>query len=202
MARLTPTERRDRIIDAALAVARRNGLAATTVRDVAAEMGSSSGLIHHYFDSMDDVLAEVFERVAAQDLEQSQAEMAAAPDPLAAVATFIRTYAPIDRDWSFQLWLDAWAEAARRPRLQAASRRLNLAWVELLEETIRTGVEAGRFACPDPAGAAWRILSVLDGLALQIVAHPSVIARGDVERWGAAVAERELGLAAGALAAS
>jgi AcrR family transcriptional regulator len=199
MARLTPADRRDRIIDAALAVARRNGLATTTVRDVAAEMGSSSGLIHHYFDSMDDVLAEVFERVAAQDLEQSRAEMAAAPDPLAAVSTFIRTYAPIDRDWSFQLWLDAWAEAARRPAIQATSRRLNLEWQGLLERTIAAGVGSGAFVCRDPDGAAWRILSLLDGLALQVVAHGTTITRQDVVAWATAAAERELGLAAGAL---
>ncbi len=200
MARLTPAERRERIIEAALAVARRKGLATTTVRDVAAEMGTSSGLLHHYFDSMDDVLAEVFERVAARDLEQSRAEMAATADPIQALTTFVRTYAPIDRDWSFQLWLDAWAEAARRPRLQATSRRLNLAWVSLLEEAIRNGVRSGQFTCADPSGAAWRVLSLLDGLALQVVAHPAVIDRTDVERWGAAVAERELGLDAGTLA--
>ena len=200
MARLPSAERRERIIEAALSVARRKGLATTTVRDVATEMGTSSGLVHHYFDSMDDVLAEVFERVAAHDLEQSRAEMAARPDPIEALAAFVRTYTPIDRDWSFQLWLDAWAEAARRPRLQATSRRLNLAWVAMLEEAIRNGLRSGQFTCADPPGAAWRILSLLDGLALQIVAHPSVIAREDVERWGAAVAERELGLAPGTLA--
>ena len=200
MARLTPAERRERIIAAALAVARRKGLATTTVRDVAAEMGTSSGLLHHYFESMDDVLAEVFERVAAQDLEHSRAEMAATADPVEALATFVRTFAPIDRDWSFQLWLDAWAEAARRPRLQAASRRMNLAWVDLLAETIRNGLLSGQFTCADPTGAAWRVLSLLDGLALQVVAHPAVIARDDVERWGAAVAERELGLGPGTLA--
>jgi AcrR family transcriptional regulator len=200
MARLTPTERRETIIDAALAVARAKGLATTTVRDVAARMGTSSGLIHHYFDSMDDVLAEVFERVAAGDIEQSRAEMAATPDPTTALATFIRTYAPIDRDWSFQLWLDAWAEAARRPRLQATSQRLNLAWVALLEDTIGSGLRTGEFTSRDPAGAAWRILSILDGLALQVVAHPGVIARDDVERWGASVAELELGLRPGSLA--
>jgi AcrR family transcriptional regulator len=200
MARLSPADRRAAIVAAALAVARRKGLASTTVRDVAAEMGTSSGLIHHYFDSMDDVLAEVFERVAAHDLEGSRAEMAETPDPVSALATFIRTYAPIDRDWSFQLWLDAWAEAARRPRLQEASQRLNLAWVELLETTIREGLAAGAFASADPTGAAWRILSILDGLSLQVVAHPGVIDRADVERWGAAAAEAELGLAAGSLA--
>lgn len=65
---MTPEERREAIVDAALAVAVRKGLGATTVRDVSAEMGTSSGLIHHYFDSMDDVLATAFDRAAGQDL--------------------------------------------------------------------------------------------------------------------------------------
>jgi AcrR family transcriptional regulator len=64
MARLSPSDRRDAIVAAALEVARRKGLAATTVRDVAAEMDTSSGLIHHYFESMDEVLALAFARVA------------------------------------------------------------------------------------------------------------------------------------------
>ena len=62
--RMSPTERREAIVDATLAVMLRQGMAATTARDVAHEMGTSSGLIHHYFDSMDDVLAAAFERVA------------------------------------------------------------------------------------------------------------------------------------------
>ena len=93
---------------------------------------------------------------------------------------FLRTYTPADKDWSFQLWLDAWAEAARRPALQATSRRLNLAWQGSLERTIRAGVADGSFRCADPSGAAWRILSLLDGLALQVVAHGTTISRTDV----------------------
>jgi AcrR family transcriptional regulator len=199
MARLSRSDRRDAIVAAALAVARRKGLAGTTVRDVAAEMGTSSGLIHHYFESMDEVLAAAFARVAEADLERSAAEMAAARNPVEALAAFFRTYAPADSDWAFQLWLDAWAEAARRPAIQATSRRLNLAWQALLEQTIRAGVAAGSFVAADPAAAAWRILSLVDGLALQVVAHGTTIGRADVERWSAAAASLELGLPAGVL---
>ena len=199
MARLAPAERRERIVDAALAVVRRKGFATTTVRDIAAEMGTSSGLIHHYFDSMDDVLAAAFEQVARQDLEVSARLMGAAGDPVGAMRVFFRTYTPADKDWAFQLWLDAWAEAARRPAIQATSRRLNLEWQGLLERTIRTGVAGGAFASADPAGAAWRILSLLDGLALQVVAHGTTISREDVVRWTTGAAEVELGLASGSL---
>jgi AcrR family transcriptional regulator len=200
MARLRPSDRRDAIVAAALAVARRKGLAATTVRDVAAEMGTSSGLVHHYFESMDEVLAVAFSRVAEADLERSVSEMASSDGPVAALAAFFRTYAPADSDWAFQLWLDAWAEAARRPAVQATSRRFNLAWQALLEGTIRAGVETRVFVSADPAAAAWRILSLVDGLALQVVAHGTTIGRDDVARWAAGAAELELGMPPGTLA--
>jgi AcrR family transcriptional regulator len=198
---MTPDQRREAIRSAALQVAVAKGLASTTVRDVAAAMGTSSGLIHHYYDSMDDVLAAAFEQVAAQDLVLSARLMGEAGDPVEAMRVFFRTYTPADKDWAFQLWLDAWAEAARRPALQATSRRLNLEWQALLERTIRAGVSAGAFSCADPAGAGWRILSLLDGLALQVVAHGTTISREEVVAWATGAAEVELGLARGALAA-
>lgn len=202
MKRMTPDQRREAIVAAALDVAVRKGLASTTVRDVATEMGTSSGLIHHYFDSMDDVLAAAFERVAEQDLELSARLMADAASPVEALRVFFRTYTPADKDWAFQLWLDAWAEAARRPAVQATSRRLNLGWQALLERTIVSGVADGSFSCPDPGGAAWRILSLLDGLALQVVAHGTTITRDQVVAWATGAAEVELRLEGGALGAS
>ena len=152
------------------------------MRDVAAEMGTSSGLIHHYFDSMDDVLAAAFERVARQDLAISARSMGEAGDPVEALRVFFQTYTPADKDWAFQLWLDAWAEAARRPAIQA----------HLAHGSTSSGSDCSsgpvrgrrrdrrRSGAADPAGAAWRILSLLDGLALQVVAHGTTISRADV----------------------
>jgi AcrR family transcriptional regulator len=163
-------------------------------------MGTSSGLIHHYFDSMDEVLATAFERVAREDLEETEVLLDQAHDPRSVVRAFLASYAPVGDDWAFQLWLDAWAEAARRPLLREASSRLNLAWAAVLERAIRAGVADGTFRCDDPHGAAWRILSLVDGLALQVVAHLTTIDRADMLAWAATAAERELDLAAGALA--
>ena len=169
------------------------------MRDVAAVMGTSSGLIHHYFDSMDDVLAAAFEQVARQDLEVSARLMGEAGDPVEALRVFFRTYTPADKDWAFQLWLDAWAEAARRPAIQATSRRLNLEWQGLLERTIRAGVAAGAFRArtrPAPRGGSsrcstgWRSRS-------SPTARPSRARTSS--RWTTGAAEVELGLAAGSL---
>jgi AcrR family transcriptional regulator len=196
---MSPELRREAIVDAALAVARRKGLASTTVRDVASEMGTSSGLIHHYFDTMDDVLAAAFERVAGQELAETEAVLAESGTAREALRAFLDSYAPVAEDWSFQLWLDAWAEAARRPALREASARLNLGWAGMVEQAIRRGVAGGEFRCDDPEGAAWRILSIIDGLALQVVAHRTIVDRGHMLAWAATAAERELGLPEGSL---
>ena len=79
--RMAPGARREAIIDATLAVMVRKGLAATTVRDVAEEMDVSPGLVHHYFDSMDDLLATTFERAAEEGLAQTRAAMAVVDAP-------------------------------------------------------------------------------------------------------------------------
>jgi AcrR family transcriptional regulator len=189
--------RRQTIVDATLAVAARKGLATTTVRDVAAEMGTSSGLIHHYFDTMDDVLAAAFEQAAAGDLAEARRRVEEAGDALEQLTAFLGAYSPAQTDGTMQLWLDAWSEAARRPALQAVSRRLNLEWLDLVIGILRRGDADGTLCCSDPEPAAWRILSVLDGLALQVVAHHGLVSRADAIDWAASAIESELGLEPG-----
>jgi AcrR family transcriptional regulator len=194
--RMAPAARREAIIDATLAVMVRRGLAATTVRDVAEEMGVSPGLVHHYFDSMDDLLATAFERAAEDGLAQTRAAMSTVDDAVEKLSAFFASYTRAEQDWAFQLWLDAWAEAARRPAVRATSYRLNVAWQQVLVEVIDEGVASGAFTCRDSDGSAWRILSLLDGLALQTVAHQVAIDRESVVAWSTAYAENELGYGA------
>jgi AcrR family transcriptional regulator len=199
VARLSPDARRQEIVDAALHVALRKGLGATTVRDLAAEMGTSSGLIHHYFESMDDVLAAAFQQTAGADLDRTRAAVSACPTGASRVAAFFASYSRVGEGVAFQIWLDAWAEARRRPALGEASRRLNVAWQRLLADAIGQGVAEGTMSCRDPAASAWRILSLLDGLSLQLAAHPGVIGRRRALEWAVAAFEQEVSMASGSL---
>ena len=73
-----------------------------------------------------------------------------------------------------------------------------LAWRHRNQTLTTLGeLEARRFG---PREGVWRILSLLDGLALQVVAHGTTVSRDDVQGWTTAAAEMELGLASGALA--
>ena len=199
MTRLSPTARREEIIAATLRVASTKGMANTTVRDVAAEMGTSSGLIHHYFSSMDDVLAAAFAEAAGTDLANTEAAMGDCTSAADKLAAFFASYTRNDEAFAFQLWLDAWAEASRRPALGATSERLNVAWQRLIASTVVEGVAEGTMVCDEPDATAWRVLSLLDGLSLQLAAHPGVIERGVVLDWAMTALETEVGLPAGSL---
>ena len=78
---------RARIRDAAIARFSADGVAATTVRAIAAEAGVSAGLVMHHFGSKDALRIACDEHVAALIRTRKHAAMAAGPalDPLAAL---------------------------------------------------------------------------------------------------------------------
>ena len=187
-------QRRRDFIDAAIAVMRRKGMGQTTSRDIARETGVSTGLLHHYFDSHDDLLATAFEEVVLDDLHRVRDALAGIHDPSARLDLLIEVFAPEGDDWQYQVWLDVWSAAARHPALQRVSQRVNAQWQQLMADVFRDGVAGGVFRCPDPDASAWRLLALLDSMALQTVAHQSDIPRATMHGWVRAAARAEAGL--------
>lgn len=67
MVRMSVEERRRLLIQAAIAVIARDGVAAVTARAVVAEAGVPLAGLHYVFDSMDDLLAAVVREVTEQE---------------------------------------------------------------------------------------------------------------------------------------
>lgn len=199
MPRLQPEVRRRTIIAAATRVARRKGLSATTVREVADEMGTSSGLIHHYFASMDELLSEVFAGVAETDLLATRERIAQHASAVGRLTEYLKGFADEENDETFQFWLDAWSEAGRNEMIRRTSRELNIEWQQILAEVIRHGMATGEFSDVDPDAVAWKALSLLDGLSLQVVPHRKVISREQAAAWAAQAIEHFLRVEAGTL---
>jgi AcrR family transcriptional regulator len=63
--RLSHEERREQLVEAALAVALREGVEAVTIRSVAREAGVRPGIIHYVFRDKHEMLAALSQRVAA-----------------------------------------------------------------------------------------------------------------------------------------
>lgn len=95
MNRLPVAERREQLIEAALAVASRDGIEAATVRAVAAEAGVSLGVVHYCFQDKDELLRAMAHAITSANLERSLGEL---PEEAASTESVIENV--IDALWA------------------------------------------------------------------------------------------------------
>ncbi len=192
--RRTAEVRLDSLLSTACDVIVERGLANTRTSDVAVAAGVSQALVFYHFATKENLLAQAFAYAAEQDLARLQAVVHSTATPLEKLKKILRLYAPQGRSKSWAMWIDGWSEALRTPELEKVSRRLDLQWKEALTEAITAGVDEGLFKCDDPAGAAWRILALIDGLAVQVTVHDRVMSRRQLSEWIRMSAAREVGV--------
>jgi AcrR family transcriptional regulator len=186
--------RLDSLLRTACDVIVERGLANTRTADVAQAAGVSQALVFYHFATKERLLAQAFAYAVEQDLARLDAVVRSSAPPLTKLRRMLRLYTPAGRSISWSMWIDGWAESLRTPELEKVSRRLDLRWRQDLAAVIADGVTDGTFVCADPAGAAWRINAVMDGLAVQLAVHERVISRRQFTEWIRLIAARELGL--------
>jgi AcrR family transcriptional regulator len=192
--RRSPEVRLDGLLRTACDVIGERGLANTRAADVAAAAGVSQALVFYHFETKERLLAQAFTWAAEQDLNRLDAVVTSSAPPLEKVRKILKWYAPTGSSKSWAMWIDCWSESMRVPELEKVSRRLDLRWKDALTDVIAAGIKEGDFTCPDPAGAAWRIIALIDGLAVQVTVHERVISRRQLSDWVRVTAARELGL--------
>jgi AcrR family transcriptional regulator len=174
---LTVEQRRAEILEATRRVVLERGFGHTRIADVAAELGVSTGLIHYHFASKDELLAETLRDTAAADIRRLEEAVAGqGGDSIERLDRVLQEYLPsAERDQSWVLWIDAWGDALRSPRLREISEELDTAWAGVLEAVIREGVAQGDLVCADPAASAWRLACLMDGLGVQLTLHTATM---------------------------
>nr|MDT0656819.1 TetR/AcrR family transcriptional regulator [Micromonospora sp. DSM 115978] len=196
MTRRAAEVRLDALLRTACDVITRRGLANTRTADVAEAAGVSQALVFYHFATKERLLAQAFEYAAERDLARLDAVIHSSAGPLVKLKKILRLYAPTGRSQSWPMWIDGWAESLRTPELERVSRRLDLRRKADLGAVIADGVRDGTFTCDDPAGAAWRINALIDGLAVQVAVHDRVLSRRTLAEWVRLSTARELGLRA------
>jgi AcrR family transcriptional regulator len=193
--RIGVAERRQQIIDATRQITLERGVHDARISDVAAALGVSTGLIHYHFDTRDELIEAMLAETAAADIGSFREALGALATPEARLARLIDDYLPSShRDPAWMLWIDVWGDALRESNIERISKRIDMAWMDVLEDVIAEGVAAGSFHCDDPSDAAWRIGCLLDGLALQLVLHQGMLTRARMVRLVRDAATRELGV--------
>ncbi|HCU50518.1 MAG TPA: TetR family transcriptional regulator [Micromonosporaceae bacterium] len=194
MTRRSAQMRLDDLLRTAIEVILERGFANTRTADVAKAAGVSQALVFYHFSTKDALLTQAFTYAAEQDLARLQAVMDARATPAEKLKRLVKLLAPQGRSNSWLMWIDGWSESLRNPELESVSRRMDLRWKEALIEVINAGVADGSFKCDDPIGAAWRLNSLIDGLAVQLMVHDKVISRRQAAEWMRVAAAREVGL--------
>lgn len=188
--RKSPGERAAEIRAAARALALDEGLAALTLRAVAARAGVAPALVAHYEPSMEALVAETFTTIVSAELVDVRAVTDGERGARGRLRRLVSTTLAPTRDDITAVWVDAWSIGRRNDALAAAVREQSDAWAALIASVIRDGVRAGEFHTDDADGVAWHLLGLIDGLNAQSLIH----ARNDpgkVRRLQRAI-EREL----------
>jgi AcrR family transcriptional regulator len=186
--------RREEILAAAAEQVLARGFAHTRVVDIANALGVSTSLIFYHFGTKERLMAESFEYAVDRDLSTLDATVSRAKDPVDGVRRILALYSPQGNAYGWTVWVDAWAESLREPQMRETYIRLDDRWKDVLTEQIRRGVASGAFICSDPAGSAWRLSALLDGLAVQVMMHQRISKR-TLAQWVAGAAATELGVA-------
>jgi AcrR family transcriptional regulator len=196
--RKSPAERSAEIADAARNVALEHGLAAVTLRSVAARVGVAPALVAHYQPNMDALVASTFAAIVAAEIDEVEALLAARPGPRERLAALLDTLLDGTRDDVTVVWVEAWALGRRNDALAASVREQMDAWQGVVERVVEEGVAEGEFTTDDASAAAWQLLGMIDGLNAQ-----ALVRWGDAGARGSMIhgaVEGMLGLPRGALA--
>ncbi|WP_294568776.1 TetR/AcrR family transcriptional regulator [uncultured Arthrobacter sp.] len=165
--RKAPSERAAEIAEAARELALERGLAAITLRSVAARVGVASGLVAHYQPNVDALVADTFATIVAAETAEVAALLARLPDPAQRLALLLDTLLDGARLDVTAVWVEAWTLGRRNEALAASVRVQMDAWQAVLQDVVEAGIAAGQFETPDAASVAWQILGMIDGLNAQ-----------------------------------
>jgi AcrR family transcriptional regulator len=158
------------ILDAACRAIVERGFAQTRVADVANAAGTSTGTIHYYFDSREEVLVEAL-RWASERLF-ARVRAPADASALARLARLLELSIPYpdpkERRDEYVLWLETWTLVLHDRRRMRALEDLSLRWRGLFSETVEAGAAAGTFRpVSEAAVVAERLVALVDGLGFE-----------------------------------
>ncbi len=164
-------DRREHLMAAAARVLVRDGSAGMRVRDVAVEAGVSTGIVHYYFGSKDEMLVDALRWAIGKPAERFAA-LRLDGDYLRVLASLLEVSLPhpgvlFDE---YVLWLELWTAATHDASLRPLCEELAADYRDELVKLVEEGTSAGAFhPVAEPGVVAERISAMVDGLCFRTV---------------------------------
>ncbi|MGU5814543.1 TetR/AcrR family transcriptional regulator [Aeromonas hydrophila] len=172
MANTSVKQRKEVIIDAALALFKEKGMAATSTRDIAERTSLARSHVYHYFKDWKALCLCAVERFTYEEIDALRKDVL--PLPTAeALSFYVRDNLPTRQDASWAIYLDAWNESLRDPVFATSYRKIIEAWREVLVQVLQKGVDSGDIAAGDLHRLARQITSLINGYADDLILDPA-----------------------------
>ena len=164
-------ERREQILRSACRVIAARGVVGLRVADVARDAGVSPGIVHYYFDTKLALVRAAFEDNFTRSLARRSEILDATGDSVAVLYSVIESYLPVGDETveAWQVWIELWAAALQDDALHDIHDRTYGRWREVVVAIISEGQARGELAAGDATTYANMLVSMLDGLAVQVL---------------------------------
>ncbi|WP_086668230.1 TetR/AcrR family transcriptional regulator [Lentzea kentuckyensis] len=166
-------ERKAQILASTCKVIASEGFRHLRVSDVAKDAGVSGGTVHYYFETKRELTDAAFAHCFEQSLTRRRWILDSDEPPLSRLRLVVESYLPQGAETveAWKIWAELWVEAIRNPELQELNERFYGEWREIVASIFRDGQATGEVNAPgDPVELANMLVSMLDGLALQVLA--------------------------------
>lgn len=158
--------RRAELADAAAAVFAERGVANTAVSDIVERAGVAQGTFYLYFESKDDALVAVSERMVGGVIDVAAAALDGGTSAVEQLRAFIGALAGAAQEEGASELAELLHRPENLPLHHRLEERIVPRLLPLMEGIVSRGVAEGVFDVPDVEAAAWFVLGGLRGAEL------------------------------------
>lgn len=176
-------ERKNQILEAAIAAFARLGFRAARMDDIAEQAGLSKGALYLYYKSKDAIIAALLKYLFAQEFKQLQILVESDREGLVAehLMTLTHQFASTTQ-WMSRLMpiaFEFYAIAGRDKEVRQFLKEYFKDYRTLLARLIGRGIEQGEFRAIDAEATAITLAALFEGLALLFFVDPEAILWAD-----------------------
>lgn len=177
-------ERREQIIEATRRVMVKRGINTMRVSDIAKVAKVSPGIVHYYFETKEDLIRETFEDSFTQSIERRRTILDQDLAVEAKLNALIKSYVPMDdrTKQTWHVWLELWVGALQDEELRKVNDDAYGTWRAMIAEVIEEGQQQGIFRTKGTGPIVNQLVSMIDGLAVQVMLRSTVITAEEMNR--------------------
>ena len=163
-------KRFDEIAAAARRVIIRDGLEATTLREISREGGFTTGVLTHYFPDKQALIAGTFAAISRDWIANARDVMRAAATGPELVAAFVSVAVPVDpeRQTEWRVWAEMWSYAGPHREFMVELDATDDMWAAEIRVMLQRLEDDGLLpATIDPSAEAIVLARLVDGIGLR-----------------------------------